>query len=126
MSFVSEVILHSFSYQKEMTNIPNVVASIFGMHRLQTSVGFDADSWQPDRWKEWTPPEGEFIPFSTGPRSCLGRSFAQFQMEYIIVRLLQTFAGISYHGLEQQVKFEINTKPAYPVLCKFHAGLDRL
>ncbi|KAE8557143.1 hypothetical protein EYB25_001849 [Talaromyces marneffei] len=97
-----------------------VFASIFGMHRLPTSVGIDADSWRPDRWKEWTPPEGEFIPFSTGPRNCLGRSFAQFQMEYIVVRILQKFSGISYEGLEQQVKFEINTKPAFPVLCKFH------
>lgn len=90
------------------------------MHRLPTSVGSDAGSWRPDRWNEWTPPEGEFIPFSTGPRNCLGRSFALFQMEYIIVRLLQTFTDVSYHGLEQQVKFEINTEPAFPMLCRFH------
>ena len=33
----------------------------------------------------------EYIPFSGGPRICIGQQFAQTQMSYLIARMLQTF-----------------------------------
>lgn len=65
----------------------------------------------------------DFIPFNHGPRICLGRVFGQFQMEYTLARILQTFERISPAGgdrVEQRIKIELNTKMAYPVMCCFH------
>lgn len=89
--------------------------------RCASSIGSDANEWRPDRWGNWTPPDGEYVPFSFGPRVCPGQAFGQFQMEYTVVRILQRFSALSYHGREQAIKFEINTKPAFPTLCRFHS-----
>ncbi|KAJ5797265.1 cytochrome P450 alkane hydroxylase [Penicillium pulvis] len=99
-----------------------VFVSVIGMQRrCVASIGSDADDWQPDRWDNWTPPNGEYVPFGLGPRVCPGQAFGQFQLEYTVVRILQRFSTLSYHGREQSIKFEINTKPAFPTLCHFHS-----
>jgi cytochrome P450 len=90
--------------------------------RCVASVGSDTNEWRPDRWENWTPSDGEYVPFSLGPRVCPGQAFGQFQLEYTMVRILQRFSALSYHGREQPIKFEINTKPAFPTLCRFHSG----
>jgi len=50
--------------------------SMYVMHRRHDIWGDDADEFRPDRWEKrklgW-----EFIPFSGGPRVCLGRKSAQ-------------------------------------------------
>ncbi|KAJ5129843.1 uncharacterized protein N7515_005882 [Penicillium bovifimosum] len=59
--------------------------------------GHDAYEFRPERWES-----GElanigwgFFPFSGGPRQCLGEDFAQMEVSYTIVRMLQTFSHIS-------------------------------
>lgn len=63
-----------------------MVANIWAMHR-HPDIWPQAEEWLPQRWM----PEGAaaglapkaknaFLPFSTGARSCIGRSYAMLQM----------------------------------------------
>ncbi|KAJ5236303.1 hypothetical protein N7489_006394 [Penicillium chrysogenum] len=59
--------------------------------------GHDAYEFRPERWES-----GElanigwgFFPFSGGPRQCLGEDFAQMEVSYTTVRMLQAFSHIS-------------------------------
>ncbi|KAL1988541.1 hypothetical protein VTN96DRAFT_8936 [Rasamsonia emersonii] len=98
-----------------------VIYSVIGLQRRPDIVGEDADQWRPDRYNTWTPQTWEFLPFNHGPRICLGRVFGQFQMEYTLVRIFQHFDALeSADGREQRIKIEMNTKMAYPVMCRFH------
>lgn len=49
-----------------------VVYNIYGLHRREDVYGSDIETFRPDRWETlrlgW-----EFLPFSGGPRVCLGR-----------------------------------------------------
>lgn len=36
----------------------------------------------------------EYLPFSGGPRTCIGQQFALTQMSYVVTRLLQTFETV--------------------------------
>jgi cytochrome P450 len=54
-----------------------VVYSSYAMHRRHDIWGADADEFHPDRW-EGRKLGWEFIPFSGGPRVCLGREYSLF------------------------------------------------
>jgi cytochrome P450 len=49
-----------------------VVYNIHGLHRRRDIYGSDADDFRPDRW-EGLRVGWEFLPFSGGPRICIGR-----------------------------------------------------
>ncbi|KAK7987079.1 hypothetical protein PG988_002067 [Apiospora saccharicola] len=103
-----------------------IVYSVAGLQRNKTSVGPDANVWDPSRWDTWSPKYGDYLPFSIGPRQCPGRVFGRFQIQYILVRLLQEFESIEWCGLggkgtgeEMKIKVELNLKCAEPVVCNF-------
>lgn len=105
-----------------------LVYSVAGLQRSKEAVGQDADEWDPSRWDRWTPNFGEYLPFSIGPRQCPGRVFGRFQIQYVLVRLLQEFERIEWCGLsggkdgdleKMKIKVELNLKCAEPVICRF-------
>jgi cytochrome P450 len=105
-----------------------IVYSVAGLQRNKASVGANADVWDPSRWETWKPKYGDYLPFSIGPRQCPGRVFGRFQIQYILVRLLQEFESIEWCGLggdgdngteEMKIKVELNLKCAEPVICNF-------
>ncbi|KAI1675966.1 cytochrome p450 [Pyrenophora tritici-repentis] len=89
---------------------------IIGLQRSKTIVGADADVWDPTRWESWSPKYGHYLPFSIGPRQCPGRVFGRFQIQYILVRLLQEFQSVTLCGNgdnsmeEMKIKVELNLK----------------
>ncbi|KAK8121768.1 cytochrome P450, partial [Apiospora sp. TS-2023a] len=93
----------------------SLVYSVAGLQRNKSSVGPDANVWDPSRWDTWSPKYGDYLPFSIGPRQCPGRVFGRFQIQYILVRLLQEFESIEWCGLgdkgtgeEMKIKVELN------------------
>ncbi|KAJ1305083.1 hypothetical protein OPQ81_000123 [Rhizoctonia solani] len=64
--------------------------SIFHMHRRKDLWGPDADEFDPERWlderlkKYVTPNPFIFLPFSAGPRICLGQQFAYNESSYFL------------------------------------------
>lgn len=75
--------------------------SILHMHRRKDLWGPDADEFDPERWiderlkKYITPNPFIFLPFSAGPRICLGQQFAYNESSYFLVRLLQRIDQIT-------------------------------
>ncbi|KAI0407177.1 cytochrome P450 [Xylaria palmicola] len=67
--------------------------SVHALHRTEAFWGPDADEFRPERWESrkigW-----DYLPFSGGPRICLGQQFALTEASYVIVRLLQRFDAI--------------------------------
>lgn len=51
----------------------------------------DPRTWYPERWEVWQPRAWQLIPFSGGPRVCIGQNFATTEIAYTVVRLLQHF-----------------------------------
>lgn len=60
------------------------------MHRREDLWGEDAHEFKPERWDHrrqgW-----DYLPFSGGPRICLGQQFALTEAGYVVVRMLQKF-----------------------------------
>ncbi|KAH6975208.1 cytochrome P450 [Ilyonectria sp. MPI-CAGE-AT-0026] len=56
----------------------------YTIHHSKEIWGPDADDFRPERWEDLTPDQKTaFIPFSHGPRSCVGRNLAEMQMRLI-------------------------------------------
>ncbi|KAL1984059.1 hypothetical protein VTN96DRAFT_9656 [Rasamsonia emersonii] len=77
-----------------------IIYSALLMHRRRdlyppVSESFpDPLEWVPERWEHWTPKSWQLIPFSGGPRICIGQQFALMEMGYTLCRILQTFEHI--------------------------------
>lgn len=74
-----------------------VVFSQYVNSRKKNIFGPDAYEFRPERWEsdELANVGWGFFPFSGGPRQCLGEDFAQMEISYTIVRILQEFQHIS-------------------------------
>ncbi|KAF9879647.1 cytochrome p450 52e1 [Colletotrichum karsti] len=93
--------------------------STFAFQRRKDLFGEDADEFRPERWEDRRP-GWDYLPFSGGPRICIGQQFALTQMSYFVVRMLQTFKSIEPRDerpLAQTVG--ITTKLPYDVLVGF-------
>ncbi|PCD20968.1 hypothetical protein FGRA07_05120 [Fusarium graminearum] len=65
---------------------PGTVLSIpiYTVHHLKEVWGPDADEFKPERWEDVTQRQKQaFIPFSHGPRACLGRNLAEMELKVI-------------------------------------------
>ncbi|KAF2493894.1 cytochrome P450 alkane hydroxylase-like protein [Lophium mytilinum] len=70
-----------------------VLYSVYSMHRRRDFFGQDSEVFRPERW-EGLHPRWEYLSFNGGPRICLGQQFALTEASFVVVRLLQEFAGI--------------------------------
>ncbi|KAI7368735.1 cytochrome P450 [Hortaea werneckii] len=67
--------------------------SVYLMHRREDLWGPDALEFKPERWEQKYP-NWQFLPFSGGPRICIGQQFALTEVGFVIVRLLQHFEAL--------------------------------
>ena len=65
---------------------------MYSMQRRGDLFGEDADKFRPERWLEpGFRPGWAYVPFSGGPRVCIGQNFALTEAMYVVVRLIQQF-----------------------------------
>ncbi|KAF3008985.1 hypothetical protein E8E13_011528 [Curvularia kusanoi] len=64
----------------------------YSMQRRTDLFGDDADVFRPERWLESRfRPGWAFVPFSGGPRVCIGQNLALFETMYVVARFVQEF-----------------------------------
>ena len=64
---------------------------LYSMQRRSDLFGADADVFRPERWLEpGFRPGWAFVPFSGGPRVCIGQNLALFETMYVVVRFVQS------------------------------------
>ncbi len=72
-------------------NLPKrsvLLISTYVLHRLPETFS-NPEGFDPDRWlHEDELPRGAYVPFSLGPRKCIGDSFAQLEAALILATLL--------------------------------------
>jgi cytochrome P450 len=67
-----------------------ILLSHYHTHRIP-DVFPEPDRFKPSRWFSVRPDPYEYIPFSAGPRLCLGYSFALTELKLTIARAMQRF-----------------------------------
>lgn len=68
----------------------------FALHRRKDIYGDDAEEFRPERWIDGPDRQGmkvgwHYLPFSKGPRVCVGQAFALMETGYLTVRLVREF-----------------------------------
>ncbi|CAM1500460.1 Fc.00g096220.m01.CDS01 [Cosmosporella sp. VM-42] len=74
---------------------PGSVLSVptYTIHHSNEIWGPNADEFQPERWENPTPRQkNAFIPFSHGPRACVGRNVAEMEMKLIAATWARRYA----------------------------------
>ncbi|XP_050342341.1 cytochrome P450 4C1-like [Nymphalis io] len=68
----------------------NVIISIWGIHRNFEHWGEDANDFNPDRFMSGKIPNA-FMPFSNGPRNCIGSQYAMLSITTTLATLLRQY-----------------------------------
>lgn len=97
------------------------------MQRDPQYWGDDCLEFKPERWTSrvaaWT-----YLPFSGGPRMCLGQQFALTSAAFATVRLLQRFDKVENVDLHEQgdllQHMTLIASPAHGVRCRLHEAND--
>lgn len=82
-----------------------IMLSVWAMHRSRELWGKDVDEFRPERFEK-DDSEGKkvhpfaYIPFSAGPRDCIGRNLATIEAKVVLASILQ--------------RFELNISPGQP------------
>ncbi|MFT5304008.1 MAG: cytochrome P450 [Mariniblastus sp.] len=81
----------------------------------------EPNRFNPDRWQTIRPSHYEYVPFSAGPRLCLGISFAQLEMKITIARIMQRFrlAVVPNSQIDGIIQLTLRPKSGIPMTVHF-------
>lgn len=72
-----------------------VIYAIYAMGRMETIWGKDCLEFRPERWlrngRYMTESAYKFTAFNGGPRLCLGKDFAYYQMKYVAAAIIYRY-----------------------------------
>ncbi|KAL6852316.1 hypothetical protein ACO1O0_006859 [Amphichorda felina] len=95
--------------------------SMYAMHRDSDVYGDNIEEFVPERW-DGLRPGWSFLPFSGGPRLCIGQNLALLEAYYVVTRLVQRVGT-----LESCDEREWMDNPALVTTCAngVHVRLNR-
>lgn len=99
--------------------------SAYVMHRRKDLFGEDSDEFRPARW-EGRKLGWDFVPFSGGPRICLGQQYALNEGAFVLVRLLQKFDRVEAMDMTGKIKkgLAIVLSPGDGVKVRLHKATE--
>ena len=100
----------------------NIVISIYGLHRneeyWENPLEFNPYRFMRDTYKERNP--YSYIPFSAGPRNCIGQKFALLEVKISLYYILRSFCVTSVQAEEDlEICTDLITYSANGILIKF-------
>ncbi|KAH7311550.1 cytochrome P450 [Stachybotrys elegans] len=98
-----------------------IIYNMYSLHRDPAVYGGDPEDFRPERW-DGLRPGWSYLPFSGGPRICIGQHYAVKELHYFVARMAQTF-----EVLESQDESEWTEQYALLMTCKngVHVSLTR-
>lgn len=99
---------HTF-YAGDILSVP-----AYTIHHSREIWGPDADEFVPDRWSPerlTARQKAAFIPFSTGPRACVGRNVAEMELTCIVGAVFRNFEFRLEQEEEMQTREGFLRKP---------------
>ena len=96
--------------------LPKGTALFISPYLLGRDERFFADPlrFDPDRFtkeNERKLPRGAYVPFSAGPRVCMGKQFAMMEARIVLAMLLQRFTPTNPAGYEPEIVCELSMLP---------------
>ncbi|XP_053602912.1 uncharacterized protein LOC128670917 [Plodia interpunctella] len=99
---------------------------IWAIHRNPKYWGLDANQFKPDRFLEGPLSQPlAFMPFSSGPRMCLGYQFAMMSIKTVMAHLLRRYRILSAkmtNGVNDNMEFDDDDLPVTFEIMMKHAG----
>jgi benzoate 4-monooxygenase len=96
-------------YAGDVVSVPS-----YTIHRSTDIWGPDAESFVPDRWapeRITARQKAAFIPFSTGPRACVGRNVAEMELTCIVGAVFRNFEFVIEQEHEMETREGFLRKP---------------
>ena len=87
-----------------------IILSQFLTHR-DPAVFPNPDRFDPSRWLRSRPDAYEYIPFSVGPRACLGGFFAITEIKVAVARIMQKYRLMAVPGMRIDTVLDFVLKP---------------
>jgi len=93
-----------------------VICSHFLTHHL-ADIYPEPELFRPDRWREVDPTQYEYMPFSAGPRACVGAMFAIQVLKISLAIMLQKFRFKAVEGalIDRVVRITMNPRYGMPM-----------
>lgn len=96
-----------------------IIVNIYNMHR-DKSVFSNPDVFMPERFMEDSGRPYTYVPFSSGPRNCIGQKFAYIEMKTLLANVLKRFKIKSITQAEEiSIKFAVVLDTKDPLKIKF-------
>lgn len=96
-----------------------VICSHFLTHHL-AEIYPEPEVFRPDRWGEIDPTQYEYMPFSAGPRACVGAAFALQVLKISLAIMLQKFRFTVVRGAQIDRVVRITMNPRYGMPMVLH------
>ena len=99
-----------------------VYVNTYMMHRDKSIWGPDADDFRPERFEDEAAIKAlhpyAYLPFSKGPRDCLGQTFANLEAKTVLAMLFSRFRFELTRAEEEAPGYRFTTFPKYGVPVK--------
>ncbi|OWM64438.1 cytokinin hydroxylase-like [Punica granatum] len=88
---------------------------MLAIHHSEELWGKDVNEFNPDRFASKSFSPGRFMPFASGPRNCVGQSFAMMEAKIILAMLISRFSFTISENYRHAPVIVLTVKPKYGV-----------